>query len=77
MVNTMKYQAIFERAEDGTIWGYIPDVPGATGAGDSIEAAKKSLREGLRIWIELANERGDAIPEPSTVLVETIEVTAA
>jgi predicted RNase H-like HicB family nuclease len=54
----MKYQAIFERSSDGTIWGYCPDNPGATGAGDSLDEAKASLREGVRLWVETATERG-------------------
>jgi len=70
----MKYQAIFERAHDGTIWGYAPDLPGATGAGDTIEAARISLREGMRLWLEVAAERGDAAPPTAVVAVEPIEV---
>ncbi|MHB8141475.1 MAG: type II toxin-antitoxin system HicB family antitoxin [Vulcanimicrobiaceae bacterium] len=73
----MRYQAIYERANDGTIWGYVPDLPGATGAGDSLDDAKASLLEGVRLWIEVTKERGEAIPKPSTIATDTIEVPAA
>jgi len=78
----MIYQAICERAEDGTIWGYAPDVPGALGAGDTLEEAKKSLREGIRLWIEVAREKGDEVPPSSAVAssaiaIELLEVPAA
>ncbi len=73
----MRYQAIYERANDGTIWGYVPDLPGATGAGDSLDDAKASLAEGVRLWIQVTKERGEAIPEPSTVATDTIDVPAA
>ncbi len=78
----MTYQAIYDRAEDGSIWGYAPDVPGAFGAGDTLEEAKASLREGIRLWIELAREKGEEIPASSpiassAIAIELVEVPAA
>jgi predicted RNase H-like HicB family nuclease len=78
----MTYQAIYERAEDGSIWGYTPDVPGAFGAGDTLDEAKASLREGIRLWIELAREKGEEIPASSTIsssaiAIELLDVPAA
>jgi predicted RNase H-like HicB family nuclease len=63
----MTYQAIFERADDGTIWGYIPEVLGVTGSGDSLDDARASVTEGLRIWIEEARKDGTEIPRPATI----------
>jgi predicted RNase H-like HicB family nuclease len=63
----MTYQAIFERANDGTIWGYIPEVPGVTGSGDTLEQAKKSVAEGLHAWLEEARTEGTEIPKPATI----------
>jgi predicted RNase H-like HicB family nuclease len=78
----MTYQAIYERAEDGTIWGYTSEVPGAFGAGDTLEEAKESLREGIRLWIEVARENGEEIPPSSAVAssaiaIELLDVPAA
>jgi len=78
----MTYQAIYERAEDGSIWGYTPDVPGAFGAGDTLDEAKKSLREGIRLWIEVARENGEGVPastaiSSSAIAIELLEVPAA
>lgn len=77
-VDTVTYHAIFERAGDGTIWGYSPEVPGALGAGGDLEEARESLRKGIEIWIEFAKEQGDPIP-PSTAVVafESIAVRTA
>ena len=73
----MKYSAIFERATDGTIWGYCPELPGATGAGDTLDAAKASLREGARLWIEAQHEEDGATKPPTSfVAIDTIEVGA-
>jgi predicted RNase H-like HicB family nuclease len=72
----LTYRAVYERAEDGTIWGYAPEVPGAFGAGDTLAEAKVSLREGIRVWIEIARERGYNVPasEPAPLAVELIDV---
>ena len=72
----MTYQAVYDRAEDGTIWGYAPAVPGAYGAGDTLEEAKASLREGIRAWLEIAREYGFDVPsaEQSPIAVELIDV---
>jgi len=74
----MTYQAVYDRAEDGTIWGYAPAVPGAYGAGDTLEEAKASLREGIRAWLEVAREYGFELPssDPAPLAVELIEVPA-
>ncbi len=71
----MTYQAIFEQADDGTIWGYTPEIPGATGSGDTVDEARASLREGVRIWMEVARERGELIPKPATIAVEALVVS--
>ena len=76
MVKTMKYQAIYERAEDGSIWGYCPDLPGTSGAGDTLEQAKASLTEGVRLWVETMREKGETIPPPATIATDLIEVAA-
>ena len=70
----MTYHAVYDRAEDGSVWGYTPDVPGAYGAGDTLDEAKASLREGIRLWFEVARETGE-LPPPGSYPVEFIEAT--
>ncbi|MDQ2680724.1 MAG: type II toxin-antitoxin system HicB family antitoxin [Candidatus Eremiobacteraeota bacterium] len=72
----MTYQAIFEQADDGTIWGYAPEIPGATGSGDTIDEARISLVQGIQTWMEVARERGVHIPKPITIAVEELVVSA-
>lgn len=69
----MTYQAVFERATDGTIWAYVPELPGVAGAGDTVDAARESVAEGLRIWLEDARADGEQIPEPATIGVFAID----
>jgi len=75
-METMTYRGVYDRAEDGTIWGYAPEVPGAYGAGDTLEEAKASLREGIRLWIEAAREDGTELPFAAGDTMELIELPA-
>ena len=76
-METLTYQAIFERSDDGSIWGYTPEVPGATGAGETLDEARSSLRRGIELWIETARTNGEPIPPGSTtVSIESITVHA-
>jgi predicted RNase H-like HicB family nuclease len=68
---------IYERAKDGCVWGYAPDIPGATGAGDTLEEARESVTTGIALWIEVAREQGMPIPEPHATGSEYVEVSAA
>ncbi|HTQ11723.1 MAG TPA: type II toxin-antitoxin system HicB family antitoxin, partial [Fimbriimonadaceae bacterium] len=60
------YLVVFENAgEDG--WGaYVPDLPGCTAGGASLDEAVKSAQKSIELWIAHANEVGDPIPPPST-----------
>jgi predicted RNase H-like HicB family nuclease len=59
------YTAIFESAPDGSIWGWIPEIPGATGMGETIEEAEASLKASLDVWIQAEREQRREIPAPS------------
>lgn len=72
----MIYHAVFDQAEDGSIWGLTPDVPGAFGAGDTLDEAKASLREGIRLWMEVARERGEPAASEDDP-IELVEASAA
>lgn len=44
--------AIIEEAPEGGYWAVCPEVPGANGQGESVEEAKQSLREAIRLIFE-------------------------
>jgi predicted RNase H-like HicB family nuclease len=73
----MRYAVVFERGLDGSIWGYAPDIPGATGAGDTLDEARASVATGIALWIETARERGVPVPAPKAPGSEFVEVPAA
>lgn len=69
----MTYQAIFEKAPDGTIWAYVPELGGVAGSGDTLDQARDSVAAGLRLWLDDARADGEAIPPPATIGVLSID----
>ncbi|MFA7271063.1 MAG: type II toxin-antitoxin system HicB family antitoxin [Sterolibacterium sp.] len=54
-------------AEDGGGWlAMFPDLPGCMGDGETPEAAIADGYSAAQAWLKVAEECGDAIPEPST-----------
>ena len=53
-VQAMKgeFTAIIEEAPEGGYWAICPEVPGANGQGETIEEAKQSLRDAIRLIFE-------------------------
>jgi predicted RNase H-like HicB family nuclease len=69
----MAYHAIYERATDGDIWAYFIEIPGVAGSGETIDAARASLLESVR----LARESGADIPAPQDIVkFEEVEAVA-
>ena len=47
-----EFTAIIEEAPEGGYWVVCAEVPGANGQGETIEEAKQSLREAIRLIFE-------------------------
>lgn len=47
-----EFTAIIEQAPEGGYWAICPEVPGANGQGDTVEGAKNSLRDAIRLILE-------------------------
>jgi predicted RNase H-like HicB family nuclease len=60
--------------EDGQYYAYSEDLPGVYGLGDSIEEAKASMLEGIRLYIQECKKDGKPIPTARTVYTETVSV---
>ena len=60
--------------EDGHYYAYSEDLPGVYGLGDSIEEAKNSMLEGIRLYIQECKKDGKPIPTARTVYTETVSV---
>lgn len=47
-----EFTAVIEAAPEGGYWAICPEIPGANGQGESIEEAKQSLRDAIRLIFE-------------------------
>jgi predicted RNase H-like HicB family nuclease len=58
--------------EDGQYHAYSEDLPGVYGLRDSIEEAKTSMLEGIRLYILECKRYGRPIPTARTIYSETV-----
>ena len=58
------YPAIIETASEG-YRVLLPDVPGCTSAGATVQDATHNAAEALQAHLDLAAEHGDTVPVPS------------
>lgn len=70
----MEYLVFFEKSNDNTIWARVPDLDGCYSCGDSIEDAKENVRDAIALYLEDLKEDGKALPIPSLIKAELIEV---
>ena len=64
MDQTKSYAYVIERAEDGSYWGYLPDLPGCASSGDSVEQVERHLHEAVELYLSYYRERGLPTPPP-------------
>ncbi len=54
--------ALFERTEDGIVFGSIPDCPGVWATGDDEQTCRRELQEVFEDWLLLKLRDGDLMP---------------
>ena len=47
-----EFTAIIEASPEGGYWAICPEIPGANGQGETVEEAKKSLKEAIELIFE-------------------------
>jgi predicted RNase H-like HicB family nuclease len=62
------------KREGRKYWAYSEDFPGVYGLGNSIEEAKASILESMRLYIEECRATHRAIPRARTVYTETVSL---
>jgi len=74
----MRYAAIV----DGSLGAYgvvVPDLPGCTSGGPTIDEALRNAAEAVKLWMEDARAEGEKIPKARAAknLRDDLEVAAA
>ena len=64
----MHYPIAIENGGKAHAFGVVvPDLPGCFSAGDTLDEAMANAEEAVVGWIETMLDRGEAIPQPSSV----------
>ncbi len=69
----MKYVYVIEKAPDGSFSAYVPDLPGCTTCGDSVDEVRQNIKDAVASYIESLREHNESVPPPSS----TIDVVEA
>lgn len=56
---------VFWSDEDGCYIATVPDLEGCSAFGDTAEEAVHEVETAKRLWLEVAREDGEEIPQPS------------
>ena len=64
------YMVIYERVAEDNWGGWAQDIRGAVGAGDSLDLARASLREGILIQLEYLAENGQDAPLATSTSID-------
>lgn len=61
----MHYEIVlFWSPEDGAVVAEVPDLPGRMAHGATHEEALAQIKEAAALWIDVARERGEELPQP-------------
>lgn len=56
--------SIFWSDEDNQYIAVVPDLRGCSASGDTPEEALSEIKIAKELWLEVAKEHGDPLPEP-------------
>ncbi len=62
MSEARNYVYVVERAEDGSYWAYLPDLPGCTTTAESSDDIEPKLREAVDLYLSYYHDRGEPVP---------------
>lgn len=62
----MKYVYVIEKASDGSYSAYVPDLPGCTTCGDSIDEIKANIKDAVNLYVDSLRESNEPVPQPTS-----------
>ena len=70
----LKYDAIFEEAEEGGFAVSVPSLPGCISEGDTFEEAKTNITEAITVYLESMAKDEIPVKSSSGTFIGSIEV---
>ncbi len=64
MPDAKSYVYVVERADDGTFWAYLPDLPGCTTTAQAADEIEAKLLEAVDLYLSYYRDRGLPTPTP-------------
>ena len=61
-VNKAMSKAVYEKLEDGSYYGRIPQTPGVIAFGETLYRCQEDLRSALEGWLIVKLRHGDRLP---------------
>ena len=68
----LRYNAIFEPAEEGGFVVTVPRLPGLVTEGDTFEEAIEMVKDAIKGYLEVLQENKEEIPEPDDKSITTL-----
>ncbi len=62
--NILRYNAIFDPADEGGFTVTVPKLPSLVTEGDTFEEATRMVKDAITGYIKVLKEAGEEIPEP-------------
>ncbi len=76
MEASLKFTAVFEPVAEGGYSAYVAEIPGVNSQGETLEEARKNLREALEMVLEVRRELAEEQQAGRVVIREVIQLAA-
>lgn len=72
----MTYKVLLTKEPEGVYTANVPALPGCVTYGENVEHAISMAREAIELYIENLKDKGEPIPDDSSTLEYSLNVTA-
>jgi predicted RNase H-like HicB family nuclease len=73
--NILKYDVVFEEAEEGGYTVTVPLLPGCISEGDTFEKAKANIADAITLYLEDMEADGEEIPvDNKSIFIGQVEI---
>lgn len=69
--NVLRYNALFEPADEGGYTVIVPKLPGLVTEGDTFEDALRMAKDAIVGYLETSKKLGEETPEPDENIIST------
>ena len=70
----MRFPVVVYKEPSGGYSVLCPSLPGCHSQGETLEDALQNVREAIELYVEVLEEDGIALPEPSEPLLTSVEI---